>query len=259
MIHQHLCTLLVSTLLTNIGAFTIHNPNIHARRQSTFQSFSPSTIKTKHSRLSRSTRLYQNTIHKVPEDDDTTIPFLDPQDNTFIECYADSIAIVNGVEYTIGNPCDTTVALCYFDPTDNLIPIELDSEMMDSVFPQAASIVEEEFGEELVLERTPQTLTLVGELEEGEDDDDDDEEFDEEDDVSDEDEEVEILLSYENDGVEYVLVRLLDPVLLVGKAASQEDSDNKCILLTPSESDVIMPILEDLFLEYQEERDSMAS
>ena len=30
-------------------------------------------------------------------------------------------------------------------------------------------IVEEEFGEELSLERTPQTLTLVGELEEGED------------------------------------------------------------------------------------------
>ena len=33
-------------------------------------------------------------------------------------------------------------------------------------------IVEEEFGEELTLERTPQTLTLVGELEEGEEDED---------------------------------------------------------------------------------------
>lgn len=205
-------------------------------------------------------RLYQNSIHKVPEDDDTPIPFIDPNGSGFVECYADSIVIVNGVEYTIGNPCDTSVALCYFDRDDNLIPIDLDSDMMDEIFPLAASIVEDEFGEELALERTPQTLTLVGELEEGEDDDEEDEDEEEDEGIDDDSEEVEILLSFEEDDVEYCLVRLLDPVLLVGKSAEGVDgADQKCYLLTPQESDKIMPAVEKLFLEFQEETDSMAS
>jgi hypothetical protein len=202
-------------------------------------------------------RLYQNTIHKVPDDDDTSIPFLDPTSNGFIECYADSIAIVDGIEYTIGNPCDTSVSLCYFDKGDNLVPIDLDDPMMDKIFPLCASIVEDEFGEELVLERTPQTLTLVGELEE-EDDEEEDDEDNEDDDVSDEEEEVEILLSFEEEDVEYVLVRLLDPVLLVGKA-SEDENQHKCILLSEDEADKIMPALEKMFLEYQEEIDSKSS
>ena len=55
------------------------------------------------------------------------------------------------------------------------------------------------------------------ELEENEGDED---EFDDDDigsDVGDTEEEVEILVSFEEDGQEYHLVRLLDPVLLVGK------------------------------------------
>lgn len=222
-------------LLCNVQAFTM---------------VSPVTIKS--SRAKKTSKLNQNTIHKVPEDDDTPIPFLDPLTNNYIECYADSIAIIDDVEYTIGNPCDTSVALCYFDLADSLIPIELDSPMMDEIFPMAASIVEDEFGEELVLERTPQTLTLVGELEE-EEDEEDEEEFD--DDNDNEEEEVEILLSFEEEGTEYVLVKLLDPVLLVGKAA-EDGNDQRCILLTETEADRTMPALEKMFLEYQ---DSMAS
>lgn len=202
-----------------------------------------------------SSKLYQNTIHKVPEDDDTAIPFLDPKKNAFIECYADSIAIIDGVEYTIGNPCDTSVALCYFDEDYSLVPIDLDGPLMDEIFPLAAEIVEEEFGEELVLERTPQTLTLVGELEEADNDDDYE---DDEEDVEDDEEEVEVLLSFEEDGREYVLVRLLDPVLLVGKA-STDKNDQRCILLSEEEADRVMPVLEQLFLENQEGRDALAS
>jgi hypothetical protein len=115
-------------------------------------------------------------------------------------------------------------------------------------------IVEDEFGEELSLERTPQTLTLVGELD-TDDDDEEEEEKEDEDDLDDDEEEVEILLSFEEDDVEYLLVRLLDPVLLVGK--SMKGEKDKCELLSPDESEKIMPILEDLFLEYQEKRDSM--
>lgn len=189
-------------------------------------------------------------LHKVPEDDDTAIPFVEVGSSSFIECYADSIAIINGMEYTIGSPCDHAVALCYFDDDDQLIPIELEDDLMDDIFNMAARIVEEEFGEELSLERTPQTLTLVGELEEGEDDEDEDEEEDE-DDFDDDEEDVEIMLSFENDGTEYCLVRLLDPVLLVGKAISE--NENRVQLLTPEEADEVMPALEEIFLNTQED------
>lgn len=86
---------------------------------------------------------------------------------------------------------------------------------------------------------------------------DDETDEDEDDNLGDDEEEVEILLSFEEDDVEYLVVRLLDPVLLVGKPMKGEK--NKCELLAPDESDKIMPILEDLFVKYQEERDSMES
>lgn len=191
------------------------------------------------------------------------IPFVDKSEsegsgNTlkFIECYADSTCIVNGVEYTIAVPCDYSVALCYTSPDDpdQLIPVELtEIALMDDLFPVAEAIVSEEFGEELVLQRTPQTLTLVGELEE---DDDDDEECDEEDEEG--EEEVEVLLSFEHRGDEFHLVRLLDPILLVGKAPADNDEHGQSsmdtrVLLTPEESDAVMPLLEDIFLKFHNE------
>ena len=139
-------------------------------------------------------------------------------------------------------------------------------------------IVDEEFGEELSLERTPQTLTLIGDLED--EDDDEEEDDDDYDSLSDDDEEdVEILLTFEHEGREYNLVRLLDPVLLVGRTMEEEEEkvveevngkskgkekkskskeqQQKCILLTPQESDKIMPILEQMFFE-QEANDGIS-
>lgn len=108
-----------------------------------------------------------------------------------------------------------------------------------------------EFGEELVLQRTPQTLTLVGELEE-----DDEEDFEEDDDLQvgedddeDVDEEVEVLLSFEHRDREYNLVRLLDPILLVGK--QDPENPGRYLLLSSEESDRVMPLLEDLFLDFR--------
>lgn len=48
-------------------------------------------------------------------------------------------------------------------------------------------------------------------------------------------------------------MRLLDPVLLVGKA--DPDDENKRILLSLEESEAIMPVLVDMFLEFHDERD----
>jgi hypothetical protein len=188
-------------------------------------------------------------LQRIPTDDESIpIPFVDLEANNFIECFADSFTTIDNVEYTIGVPCDYAVALCYFDEEEQLIPVELDDEMMDDVFPIAASIVEEEFGDDLSLQKTPQTLTLVGELE-----DDDEEEEENDQDFEDGEEEVEILLSFEHRGKEFNLVRLLDPVLLVGKA--DVDNEARRILLSPSESEAIMPVLEEMFLEFHDERD----
>ena len=132
------------------------------------------------------------------------------------------------------------------------MPVELDDKLMDDIFPIAENIVAEEFGEELVLQRTPQTLTLVGELEDDEEDEDEEGDLDEDDeDAEDGDEEVEVLLSFEHRGTEFNLVRLLDPILLVGK--NDPERPDLRLLLTPEESDKIMPVLEEMFLEFNDE------
>ena len=128
---------------------------------------------------------------------------------------------------------------------------------MDDVFSFAENIVSEEFEEELSLQRTPQTLTLVGELEEDEDDDEDgDFDFDEDgDEEYNGKDEVELLITFDHRGKEYNLVRLLDPVLMVGKV-DPERPDLR-LLLTPEESESVMPILENSFLRYHDDGDSV--
>ena len=210
-----------------------------------------------------------SSLRPVPTDlEDIPIPFVDTsitgaetttttsgEQLSFIECYADSIAVIDNVEYTIGIPCDYSVAIGYMEEGEQeLVPIEVsDSALMNDVFPIAQAIVEEEFGQELILQRTPQTLTLVGELEEDEDE----EEFTEDDDLTldeeDADEEVEVLLTFDFQGKEYSLVRLIDPILLVGK--QDPDKPHQRLLLTPQESETIMPVLEDLFLEFHDDED----
>lgn len=175
---------------------------------------------------------------------DIPIAFIDKTSSTFIDCYADAMAIVGEEEYTIGSPCDNSVSLCYADDEDELVPIELEEDLMDKIFPVAARIIEEEFGEELTLARTPQTLTLIGELEDG----DSDEELDLDANVDDDEEDVELLVEFEHEGRAYNLVRLIDPVLLVGR--NTRDDDSKCYLLSPEEADEVMPLLEEMFLQH---------
>jgi Protein of unknown function (DUF3727) len=219
------------------------------------QTFSLSTA----GRSVTTTLAAQPELYRVPADmEGVTMPFEDrsfqPNGNMlkYIDCYADSVCTIEGVEYTIGVPCDYAVAICTTseDDPDELIPIEVtDTEMMDELFPIAESIVAEEFGEELVLQRTPQTLTLVGELDLDEDEDEDD--YDDEDD-DDDGEEVDVMFSFEHDGNEYQLVRLMDPMMLVGKKPDGTDADaseDLRVLLSLEESDAVMPIIEDLFVQ----------
>lgn len=205
-------------------------------------------------------RLYNQLVPVPPDLDDTPIPFIDRENSlSFIDCFADCTCTLDGVTYTIGVPCDTAVALCYEDPASGqLVPIEQDdgSGHMEDVYPIAEAIVADEFGDELSLHRTPQTLTLVGELDEDFDDEDDDDDEEEDDDDEGEivDQAVEVLLSFEHRDCEYHLVRLLDPVLIVGKQDPEESGLERRYLLTVEESLAVMPTLEALFMEYTEKQ-----
>ncbi|CAB9518310.1 Protein of unknown function (DUF3727) [Seminavis robusta] len=238
-VHVLLFVLVLASLSTELAAFT------------------PLPLQPRRQRLTTTAALAlaaNSKFRPIPsEQEGIPIPFIDTEDNSFIECYADCIAVVEDVEYTIGVPCDYAVALCYFRDEDQLVPIELDDKLMDDIYPMAESILEEEFADELVLQRTPQTLTLVGELED--DDDEDDDLRGDSDDDDDGEEEVEVLLSFEHDGRQYNLVRMLDPMLLVGKV---DPADPECrLLLSQQESDKVMPILEGMFLDFNEERDDV--
>ena len=120
------------------------------------------SIRTTNNRRLGPTFMASEKFEKIDDDDDVVIAFMDESGENGIDCYVDSYATVDGIEYTIGIPCDYTVALCYFEGDEQLVPIELDDSLMDDIFPIAEGIIEDEFGEELALLRTPQTLTLVG-------------------------------------------------------------------------------------------------
>ena len=236
---------LCSIGLSVVDAFAVAPPSLSIPPPLFFTP-RPSFLKS-----SSSSSSLQATMKRIAADlVDVPIPFVAASSSgsaSFIECYADCTAEIDGVEYTIAVPCDYAVSICYASPEDpdELIPIEVsDTERMDDVFPIAEAIVAEEYGEDLVLQRTPETLTLVGELEL--DDEDDDEEENEED-------EVDVLLSFEHRGQEYQLVRMLDPILLVGKKNDANDGMETRLLLTPEESDAVMPTLEDLFLQFQKD------
>lgn len=142
-------SLFVVIAAIHVNAFTIQSPSPSRARSTTCYPTDNFAVENnldfgrrRNSCLAMSQTNHRgNSLHKVPEDDDTAIAFVEVDDSSFIECYADSIAIINGVEYTIGSPCDHSVALCYFDEDEQLIPIELDEELMDDIFNIAARLV----------------------------------------------------------------------------------------------------------------------
>lgn len=155
-----------AVLCDGVSAFLL--PPSHQRYSLPSVSYSTTTntllMKQQPTRMIRQSSIYMaaQKFEKIDDDDDVIIAFMDESGDNGIDCYVDSYATVDGVEYTIGIPCDYTVALCYFEGDEQLVPIELDDPLMDDIFPIAEGIIEDEFGEELALLRTPQTLTLVG-------------------------------------------------------------------------------------------------
>ena len=69
------------------------------------------------------------------------LAFVDTTQSNFLECFADVTCVIDNVEYTIGSPCDTAVAICTFVTEQELVPLELDDPRLDKVFPIAQAIV----------------------------------------------------------------------------------------------------------------------
>ena len=165
-----------------------------------------------------------------------------------IMCHVDATALIDGVEYSVGYPCDHAVDIAYIETDDSgeegLILIETDDPLMDDLFPVCKKIVEEENKDaKLALYRTPATLTLTGNLAiDDADDDDQNEEGEEEEEGG---EEADLLLTFDCKGKEYTLVRPRDLLLLVGKADSDGNKD-QMILIDDEESEKIMPSLMDM-------------
>jgi hypothetical protein len=171
-----------------------------------------------------------------------------------IDCYVDAYVMANEKKYAVGSPCDYCVALCSYENEGQLVPIEEGDEILDRLFPIAEKVIEEEFGEDLALVRTAQTLTLVGELDlDEEDEDEEDGDGEGSDTISegegayeqDDEEEVELLLAFDFEEREYNLVRMMDPVLLVGEVREGD----KVVLLSDEESEEVLPIVEETFMK----------
>lgn len=165
--HHHGHVVAAGRYQDRLGAASTHIQQLPLHNNKDMVSITTRSTSSTHP-LTTTSPLFMSTssdvkFEKVDEDDDQVIAFMDVSGERGIDCYVDSYATVDGVEYTIGCPCDYAVALCYFEGEDEqLVPIELDDPLMDDIFPIAEGIIEDEFGEELVLLRTPQTLTLVG-------------------------------------------------------------------------------------------------
>ncbi|GMI40068.1 hypothetical protein TeGR_g5049 [Tetraparma gracilis] len=173
-----------------------------------------------------------------------------------IDCDVAGYVSASGSRYALGSPVDSPCALCYFEGSQ-LVPVDdlLDGELMGRLFPVAEGLVERELGE-VRLARTAQTLTLVGDVEgdEEEEGEEEDEGGEEDEDVfvneDDGEEEVEMMLSFEFDAKEYHLVRMLDPVMLVGRA----DPEGRVELLGDEEGERVLPLVERAFVEATEGR-----
>jgi hypothetical protein len=121
-----------------------------------------------------------------------------------IECYVHSHVQMVGDEdtrYIVGVPCDPCIEICEVGDNEEVYTIDESDDRMDLLFPVAAALLEED---DLFLARSAATLTLQGDLE-----------MDEDSNSLVEDEE---LASFEYEGAEYCILRIVAPLLLVAKA-----------------------------------------
>ncbi|GMI17028.1 hypothetical protein TrLO_g15308 [Triparma laevis f. longispina] len=184
----------------------------------------------------------QSSLTKCP-DDASPIPFLPSSPTSLltpIEIYPTCTITHSSRTFHIGTPCDNSISICRFsNEDDSLIPLEDSDPEFDNVVSVAGKVIEEEFGEDLQLVKTCGVLTLCGEIDWEED-----EEQETEAAGQDDEEEVEMLLAFEYDNREYNVVRMVDPVMLVG-----EESASGEVRLIGEDGGEVLEEIEKIFLE----------
>jgi hypothetical protein len=215
---------------------------------------------------------------EVPEDlVEATFIVNDLETGNSIECYAERFAEVNGAKYLLGCPVDDAVAIA-FEVEGEIVPVPLDDPLMSQVFPAFKKELEK-MSPDLTLKRTAVTLTLSGyvpeeitespeldedevealEAEQDEDEgEDEDEEYDDEDDDDDDDDEfddednVEVLTVVDVDDEEYMLIRYLEPFLLVSRQSGAADSKS-FDLLDEEEDEAVYEAIEEMLYGNEED------
>uniref|UniRef100_A0A7S2V6D6 Uncharacterized protein n=1 Tax=Fibrocapsa japonica TaxID=94617 RepID=A0A7S2V6D6_9STRA len=209
----------------------------------------------------------------------------EPETQRCIEAYINVKAFVDDQEYIIAYPCDWAVAMAAENEAGDLELVELDSPLMDELFPFLEQHLEQD---DIHLFRTPVTLTLQGEFmdevdaEMEEDEEDEEEEEEDDEDVMSEEElkklgvevierpaekvdveeeiienepthdlakmeqEVDHIATFWYKDVEYSLMKMVDPVLMVAKP----DKVNRYFLLSEEEASKVNPLLEKLMLDH---------
>eukprot|EP00903_Cladosiphon_okamuranus_P009836 g9349.t1 len=178
-----------------------------------------------------------------------------PRSGDKLVCYAERIAVVGGERYLVAFPKDPAVAIA-FDENGEVSPVPNDDPIMDELFPLAEACVAD-LGPGVTLLRTPTTLTVKGlnELVEAKDresededvheDDADDEEGggeEEEDDEDEEADEVELLGEFLLEGEEFLIVRFLEPILILAK----EQAPGKYMLIDEEEEQDAIPLVDEM-------------
>ncbi|CBN74826.1 conserved unknown protein [Ectocarpus siliculosus] len=182
-----------------------------------------------------------------------------PKTGKELVCYAERIAVVGGERYLVAFPKDPAVAIA-FDENGEVSPVPNDDPIMDELFPLAEACVAD-LGPGVTLLRTPTTLTVqglnelvdeakdreaeggdpegegeekeeAGEAEEEEDDDDDEEDADE----------VELLGEFLLEGEEFLIVRFLEPILILAK----EHTPGNYLLIDEEEEQDAIPLVDEM-------------
>ncbi|KAG5178930.1 hypothetical protein JKP88DRAFT_264501 [Tribonema minus] len=193
----------------------------------------------------QSTALLDSKLIEIPEERLSEVfRFFDPETSTVIDCYAENFAEIDGARYVVGFPVDDAVAIA-MEQDGDIMPVPVDDELMDTLFPVLQKDLEEA-GAELVLKRTPVTLTLSG-LEAYDDEDREDLTGDDEGGDAD-NEDVELISELDINGEKFLLVKFLDPVLMVAKEVKGK-GEVTYELLDADEDERVTALVEEMLTE----------
>jgi hypothetical protein len=153
-----------------------------------------------------------------------------------LDCYVEHNLTVEGEEYVLLLPVDSTIEIVFWQQDDKGDEEEAvlvdDPKQIERIFPTAKAVLAEQ---NLTIKRTAVVLTVEGELPELAD-----EEYDEEGgDQDEEQEELQLLSSFYHEDQEYAIYAHLDPYFILARTGD----DGNPVLLSPDELKRIEPLL----------------